>query len=304
MSLCLIAAWLPTAALASGGSTVTLTAGETTLTVGHTPSDITLTAEGASFITDLTRQITISPDYGLSVKSATGSDTTATVTLSGIPTQSGQVTISAETTAFSSEVSSVQGATISIGALTGGSATASLAGTLTAGVDVVSATITVELQGDGYAFKSDVNNQSYFSLSVNGQGASGLTFTAAQESDAKAILTLGGKPSVSGPLTVTVNTDAFQYTPSAAIADISAGSVGAPTITVDASGDPMTAGKEGTIKLTATSGLFKSGASQSDFTVKGSAEGLTVTQVDAPGTSEATLHLTPTKAGNITSVEI
>lgn len=66
----------------------------------------------------------------------------------------------------------------------------------------------------------------------------------------------------------------------------------------------MTAGKEGTIKLTATSGLFKSGASQSDFTVKGSAEGLTVTQVDAPGTSEATLHLTPTKAGNITSVEI
>ena len=107
MALCLVAALLPTAALASEAK-ATISVEPNSFTAGTAASGtITVTANNGKFETDLTGKITVSEnasELGLTIDGLSRtSDTTATFNVSGTPTKKGTITVTATKEAFQTE---------------------------------------------------------------------------------------------------------------------------------------------------------------------------------------------------------
>ena len=303
LSLCLIAAWLPTAALAAEATTVTASQAQ----AGVEVTKITLTAVNGSFAEK--QELTY---YKFSAQDSAGVNinvTGATRSSSNIveltvdpftPTQSAYFTITIDSNAFDS--STPTGESIST--------TFTIAG---ADWPDITVNVTNGMQAgvEGGEVKLTINNNNTF-VSNSGYYISGdsmnLTIENVTASDKEATLKFSGKPTASGTLKVRIEAAAFQFQPGNGLGtarekDVPIKAAAAPSVTASADGE-LNAGTEGTINLSITgdANTFVSSPGEDLFTVKVDGEEQTVTDAGTGGAS-TTLTFTPGKTGAV-SVEI
>ncbi len=259
-----------TAGTAVSGQKITLTATDTLIFKADPKSAITLSGAGASGL-DFT---------------ASGSDKTATLTLSGTPSKAGSITIAVGKGAFQYEpeaesiTATGDGITVSaptVSAVVSGSG-------LTVGT---AGTITVKATGSKFAAGLE-GHLDYFTLS--GGGVTQPSAVSATGDTA----TLTVTPTTASPISVTtIKKDAFDPQPAG---EVTGGSitgtvtVSAPTVTVTATGN-LTLGQSGTISLTAAGSVFADSLSADQFTVTGA----TVSAVGTGGKDTTTLTVTPSE---------
>ncbi len=229
---------------------------------------------------------------GLTVEDATSADGTVTLTLSGTPSTSGNVTITVKAGAFEIEPSGDQTASINVEAAPKITATANK---ITAGEDT---TITVTATGN-FATTPDA---SLFGITDTGNIAAGVTVSSVQTEGETATLTLSGKPTKAGTLDITIQTGAFN--PVAAAPVTATVTVNAPTITMTATPNPVTEGDGiDAFTLTAEGGVFADVPNKENFSVSIGETQITVSDVKAAEVNNkvtVTLESAPNHDGTMT----
>ncbi len=299
LALCLVASLLPTTALASGTASITsVSYSGGTLQAGKEASgSITVTVEGGTFKNeDLSSYITANVgSTGLEVAGGEyATEITATMAVSGTPTQSGSITITVSNEAFETGAPSdaLTDSSLSVAAAEEPSVDAGTQ--LTAGT----AASTVQLTVSNNTFASTSSATPNWSIEA---GDMGVSLDGVEASGDTATLTLSGTPAHAGSITVTMQPAAFTYQPgSAASCTIT---VSAPSVTAEVSGGPLTAGTAGQITVQATGSVFTDGLTEvTKFPLSGGG----VTQPDSVSVDgeTATLTVTALEGGTLTVGEI
>ncbi len=290
LTLCLVATWLPTAALADGG-TATISVEPTSFTAGVTSGGtITVTATGGTFSeANVSTYITVSgyDGKGLEFGQAQYQDTTTvTIAATGTPTEAGTITITAQPDAFEDTGKPSEALTQTI-TVNGANADVTASGDLKVGQSGE-----IQLKSTGIDFANSLQTD-MFTVSIDGESQ---TVTSPGDGGGTDTTSLTLTPTKTGTVSVTIKPEAFAYKPASDVTASGSVTVSLPTVTASYNGTTLTAGTEGTINVTA-SGNFAASPAANLFTLNGGG----VTQpdsVEASGTG-ATLKVTPTKGGTI-----
>lgn len=299
--LCLMASLLP-AAFASSGHVTISTSDE--MTAGVEPGSITLTAEGGTFNADPASNLFSFNGAGVGTLavtrvSAVDNSTTATVYLSGAPSEAGQITLRAESDVFKTgNPESTTPVRITVKAPT---VTVTASGNLTAGV----ADGTITLTSVGSPFVSSLQNDWF---TFGGTAGTGLKIKSVGGGGTNDVTLTMEAPTATGDATVTIAKDAFLYQPDNEVIASGTVNVAVPSGTVNAAlNGTLTAGTDATgttITLTATDTLVFSELPDPDnFTLNADSSGLKLKGLERGGdgkTMTLTLEGTPDAAGSFT----
>lgn len=312
LSLCLIAAWLPTAALAAEATTVTASQAQ----AGVELTKITLTAANGSFAetqepTYYTFSAQDSAGVNIKVTGATqSSNSIVELTVEPFtPTKSANFTITIDSNAFDSSTPTGESisTTFTIAGASPPNVTAAVTSELKAGKDGGEVKLTIN--GGNNAFVS--NSASGYSIRNNNNPYSDLEIASVTAEGKEATLTFTGKPTAAVNIKVLIPATAFQFQPATGVGtaiattnEVPIQPADAPAVTASADGE-LNAGTEGTINLSITGedNIFVSSPGEDLFTVKVGETEQTVTDAGDGGGASTKLTFTPSKEGAV-SVEI